>query len=473
MQRCVWWPVVFGCVGTLELLANSRCFAADKGATERPNIILIVADDLGYGDLGCYGQSQVKTPRIDRLAAEGMRFTDFYAGSTVCAPSRCVLMTGLHSGHAYIRGNGGLELRPQDVTVARLLQQSGYATGVFGKWGLGHENSTGIPSKQGFDRFYGYLDHGHAHNFYPTFLFRDDSRVKLDNVVPNEGRTGQGVATVRREYAPDLTTREMLAWLDEPRDRPFFLYWAPTIPHANNEAGKNGMEVPHLGEYADRDWPEPQKAFAAMMTRLDRDVGQLVDRLQEQGLAEKTILFFSSDNGPHREGGRDPDFTDSNGPLRGIKRDLYDGGIRVPLIAWGPGRVPKGATSGYVGSFADVLPTLCDLAGIEAPPVDGVSIRPTLLGQPGQKSHDYLYWEFYERGFDQAVRTDRFKGVRHGKAGPIELYDVTSDPGESKDIASQHPDVVQRIAEAMNQAHTPSPDWPQQRPGNRLKKKAG
>lgn len=473
MQRCMWWLVVFGCWSTLFLRPDSCCSAGGPGTAERPNVILIVADDLGYGDLGCYGQSQVKTPRIDRMAAEGMRFTDFYSGSTVCAPSRCVLMTGLHTGHAYIRGNGGLELRPQDVTVARLLQKSGYATGVFGKWGLGHENSTGVPLKQGFDRFYGYLDHVHAHNFYPTYLFRDDARVKLDNVVPNEGRTGGGVATVRRDYAPDLTTREMLAWLDEPRGRPFFLYWAPTIPHANNEAGKKGMEVPDLGEYADRDWPEPQKAFAAMMSRLDRDVGQLLDRLQEKGLAGKTIVLFSSDNGPHREGGRDPDFTDSNGPLRGIKRDLYDGGIRVPLVAWGPGRVPAGTTSATIGSFADVLPTLCDLAGVEAPPCDGMSLRPTLLGQPGQKPHDYLYWEFYERGFDQAVRMDRFKGVRHGKNGPIELYDLSTDPGESNDVAAAHPEVVQRIAAAMNEAHVASPDWPQQRPANKSKKKAG
>lgn len=462
MSRHLWllvWAMLSGSAVPLTAMADSR-----------PNIVLIVADDLGYGDLGCYGQKLVKTPRLDRLASEGMRFTDFYSGSTVCAPSRCVLMTGQHAGHAYIRGNGSLELRPQDVTMARLLQNAGYSTAVFGKWGLGHENSTGRPSRQGFDRFYGYLDHVHAHNFYPEFLFRNDQRVALGNVVPNTKPNGGGVATVRKDYAPDLIAREMLAYLDEPRDKPFFIYWAPTIPHANNEAGQAGMEVPDLGEYADRDWPAPQKGFAAMMSRLDKDVGDLIDKLADKGLSRNTIVLFSSDNGPHREGGRDPDFTDSNGPLRGIKRDLYDGGIRVPLIAWGPGRIPASTTSGHLGAFVDVLPTVCDLAQVEAPGCNGLSLVPTLTGKPGQKVHEFLYWEFYERGFDQAVRMGNHKGVRHGRGGKIEVYDLTLDPAESRDLAAEHPDLAKRLGSAMDQAHVPSPDWPRKQPARKAAK---
>ena len=288
-----------------------------SAAKDRPNIIFIMADDLGYGDLGCYGQKRIRTPHLDRMAAEGMKFTQFYAGSTVCAPSRCVLMTGLHTGHCFIRGNGKINLRPGDVTVAEVLKTTGYTCGLMGKWGLGHENSSGLPTRQGFDSFFGYLDQHHAHNYYPSFLVRNEKRVLLKNVVPNEGRFGQGVATRQVEYSHDLVMAETKTWLDKVHDRPFFLYLALTIPQTNNEARQKGMEVPDLGAYAKEDWPAPQKGTAAMISRMDADLGRLFARLKKHGIDEETVVFFTSDNGPHREGGNNPDFFDSNGPCEG------------------------------------------------------------------------------------------------------------------------------------------------------------
>jgi arylsulfatase A-like enzyme len=442
--------------------------AAD--APQRPNIIFILADDLGYGDLGCYGQKHIQTPNLDRLAAEGVRFTQFYAGSTVCAPSRCVLMTGLHLGHCVIRGNGKDNLRPDDVTVARLLKQAGYATGLVGKWGLGHEGSTGIPTRQGFDYFFGYLDQHHAHNYYPSFLVRNQQRVPLRNVVPDEGPYGQGVASEKVQYSHDLLVEDALAFVDRHKDRPFFLYLALTIPHANNEAGNRGMEVPDYGPYADRDWPEPQKGLAAMITRMDRDIGRLVERLQQHGIDEHTVIFFSSDNGPHREGGNNPDFFDSNGPLRGTKRDLYEGGIRVPLIVRWPARAPRGVVSDHVGYFGDLMATAAELAGVETPPgLDSISFVASIVGEPDrQAQHKYLYWEFYERGSAQAVRMGHWKGVRQPMlTGDIELYDLRDDVGEQRNVAEQHPDVVARIRAAMEEAHVPSPRWKPPAPARR------
>ena len=395
------------------------------------------------------------------MAAEGVRFTDFYAGSTVCAPSRCVLMTGLHTGHCYIRGNARVDLRPSDVTVARLLQQAGYATGLVGKWGLGHEGSTGVPTKQGFDSFFGYLDQAHAHNYYPTFLLRDETRVPLRNVVPNEGPAGQGVASKKLDYSHDLLTQEALAFVERNKARPFFLYLAYTIPHANNEAKNKGMEVPDLGAYADRDWPEPEKAKAAMISRMDRDIGTLFARLKQLSLDEKTIVFFSSDNGPHREGGNDPAFFQSSGPLRGIKRDLYEGGIRVPMIVRWPGQAPARDERKFVGYFADFLPTAAELAGVKAPAgIDGLSFVPAIRGQSDQQQqHAYLYWEFYERGSAQAVRLGSWKGVCKPLGGNVELYDLRTDPGEQKNVAADHPDLVARVRDTLKTAHTPSPHW--------------
>jgi uncharacterized sulfatase len=433
-----------------------------------PNVIVILADDLGYGDLGCYGQKTIRTPHLDRMAAEGVRFTDFYAGSTVCAPSRCVLMTGLHSGHCWIRGNVRLDLRPEDATIAEVLKAAGYATGLVGKWGLGAEGSDGVPTRQGFDTFFGYLDQRHAHNYYPEFLFRGQDRVKLANVVPNADDVGAGVATKQVDYSHDLFAAEALEFIEQHKEGPFFLYLALTIPHANNEAGKRGMEVPDLGQYADRDWPAPQKRHAAMISRMDRDVGRLLDKLQELGIDEKTLVLFSSDNGPHSEGGNDPKFNGSSGPLRGIKRDLYEGGIRVPTIARWPGTIKPGV-SDHVGYLADVLPTLAALAAAKTPAgVDGVSFAPTLLGRDKEQSeHEYLYWEFYERRGAQAVRQGKWKAVRSPVDAPVELYDLETDRSEQHDLAEQHPEIAARLTAFIEKAHRPAEQWRFPRPRGR------
>lgn len=429
----------------------------------RPNIIFIMADDLGYGDLGCYGQKQIQTPHIDRLAHQGMRFTDFYAGSTVCAPSRCVLMTGLHTGRAFIRGNGKDNLRPGDVTVAEVLKQAGYQNCLAGKWGLGHEGSNGVPTRQGFDYFYGYLDQHHAHNYYPSFLMRNEKRVLLKNIVPKEGTWGQGVATKKVEYSHDLIAAEALQFVDRNKDKPFFLYLSLTIPHANNEARGKGMEVPDYGIYKNKDWPEPQKGHAAMITRMDRDIGRLVDRLKKHGIDDNTIIFFTSDNGPHREGGNDPDFQNSNGPLRGTKRDLTEGGIRVPMIVRWPGKIKAGSTSNYIGGFWDVMPTLAELAAAEkAVPkgIDGLSFAPTLLGNSDrQQNHKFIYWAFYERGGARAARMGDWKAVQQPYHTPVRLYNLKEDLGEDNNIAAAHPDLVAKLSKMMDGAYQPSQRW--------------
>lgn len=428
-------------------------------AAERPNIILILADDLGYGDLGCYGQRLFQTPNLDRMAVEGVRFTQCYAGSTVCAPSRCCLMLGQHTGHAIIRGNALVPLRPGDVTVAEVLKQAGYATGLVGKWGLGEADTTGIPNRQGFDEFFGYLNQVHAHNYYPDFLWRNQTRHPLaGNVVKD------GVASQRAQYSHDLFTREAIAFVERHRDKPFFLYLAYTIPHANNEKAQaegNGMEVPSDEPYSDRPWPQPQKNQAAMISRMDRDIGRLLARLRELHLDERTIVFFSSDNGPHREGGGDPTLFRSAGPLRGCKRDLYEGGIRVPMIVRWPGTIRAGTVSDQVWAFWDFLPTAAELAGTTPPPgLDGTSMVPALLGDGRRKQHDFLYWEFHERGFQQAVRMGDWKAVRLKPGGALELYNLRDDVGETKNIAAEHPDVVAKIEAYLKTARTESLDWP-------------
>jgi len=427
-----------------------------------PNIVFVLADDLGYGDLGCYGQKLIATPNLDRLAAQGMRFTQFYAGSPVCAPSRNVLLTGQHTGHTLIRGNAKISLRPQDVTVAEVLKEAGYATGAFGKWGVGEEHSTGTPNKKGFDDFYGYVDQTMAHNYYPTFLVRNETRVPLPNVVPHEGPYGQGVATRKVVYSDDPIETELLAFVDRNRDHPFFLYFPSTLPHANDEAKDKGMEIPSLGRYADRDWPAPEKAKAAMITRLDDDVGRLLAKLDQLGLTDRTIFIFTSDNGPHAEGGVDPAFFHSSGPLRGIKRDVYEGGIRVPLIVRWPGHVAAGAVSDHIAYFGDFMATAAAIAGVKPPDgLDSTSFLPTLLGQSSKQAQDpYLYWEFYEGRSSQAVRLGDWKGVRIPMlTGEIELYDLRTDIGERHDVAAAHPDIVARIRQIMDEAHVPSPLW--------------
>jgi arylsulfatase A-like enzyme len=461
-------PLAMFCLAAFAAAAGAAEPAAQQAAPGKlkPNIIFILADDLGYGDLGCFGQQRIRTPYLDRMAAEGVRFTQFYAGCTVCAPSRGVLMTGLHTGHARVRGNADVPLAPQDVTVAEVLHGAGYRSALVGKWGLGEIGSTGEPTRQGFDYFFGYVNQVHAHNYYPAFLWRNEERVALRNEVPPgkhpaAEKVGGGVATKKVDYAPDLFTAEALKWVEQNKAGPFFLYLAYTTPHANDEAAPRGMEVPDQGEYAREKWPEVEKDKAAMVTRMDRDIGSLLDLLKRLSIDDNTIVFFTSDNGPHKEGGVDPKFFNSGGPLRGIKRDLYEGGIREPTIVRWPGHTKPGTTSDFAGTFQDFLATAADLAGAQAPKTDGVSFLPSILGKPDeQKQHDYLYWEFYEGGGAQAVRFGDWKAVRKPlEAKKVELYDLKADLGEKHDIAPDHPDLVQKAESIMRQAHTPSEHW--------------
>jgi len=443
--------------------------AADPAGPQRrpPNILLIVADDLGYGDLGCYGQQKIRTPHLDRLAAQGMRFTNAYAGSTVCAPSRCALMTGLHTGHCRVRGNGGgggprlnVPLAPEDICVAELLQKAGYATAIIGKWGLGEAGSTGIPTRKGFHFFFGYLNQYHAHNYYPDYLWRNEEKVRIDNPQSSV----ENVAAQQRVYAPDLFREEALRFLTSHKDQPFFLYFATTIPHANNERARatgEGNEVPTDAPYTQENWPQAEKNKAAMITRLDADIGTLLAQLQKLNLEKNTLVIFTSDNGPHREGGNQPEFFRSSGPLRGIKRDLYEGGIRVPLIMRWPEQIRPGTVSDHICAFWDFLPTACDLAGVPIPsPCDGISLAPLLTGQGTQRTHEFLYWEFHEGGFRQAVRHGRWKALRHAPHLPLELYDLHTDPGEARNIATEHPDIIARIENYLKTARTDSREFP-------------
>ena len=439
-------------------------------AEPKPNIIFILADDLGYGDVGVYGQKMIQTPNLDKMAQEGMRFTDFYAGSTVCAPSRCSLMTGMHMGHAIIRQNDALSqsLQADTVTLPKLLRSAGYYNGTIGKWGLGQLDSPGAPLKQGLDSFYGYVDQKHAHNYYPEFLIRDTQVEKLRNVVPNAGIHGEGVATVRLDYTQDLFTQEALKFISTKRDTPFFLYLAYTIPHANNELNKatgGGNEVPSDEPYSKMKWPQPEKNKAAMITYMDKHIGLIMARLKELGIDDNTLVIFSSDNGPHKEGGNDPKFFDSAGPLRGIKRDVYDGGIRVPLIARWPNKIAAHTTTTEVFAFWDVLPTLAELAGVSPlPATDGTSFLPTLLGKSQANKPRYQYWEYNAEGSKQAVRMGNWKAVRNGleknENAPIQLYKIGADIHEDTDVAAANPEVVAEIKKILNSAHRKSAQFP-------------
>jgi len=430
-------------------------------AAERPNIIYLLADDLGYGDLGSYGQKLIATPRLDALAAQGMRFTQHYAGAPSCAPSRCVLLTGRHTGHARIRANSDLPLLPENRTFLQELKLAGYRTGVVGKWGLGLENSTGAPGKKGVDEFLGFLDQTHAHSHYPEFVWRNDRRIE----IPENRNGGRAV------YAQDLFSRVALDFIRRHKDRPFFFYGAFTLPHAE-------VTVPEdsLAPYRDR-WPEPKQfpgsktyspqtqpraVRAAMISRLDRDIGRIVDLLDELGLAEKTLIIFTSDNGPITAGGQDPEFFDSNGPLRDLKFTLYEGGIRVPCIARWPGRIAAGVTSPHVSDFADMFPTFVELAGRTIPNgLDGVSLVPTLLGQPErQASRDLFYWEAAPQ---QAIRVGDWKAVRMAQGRPLELYHLGRDVGEVNNLAAQHPDIVTRFEGLLKASRFDSPEFPLQR----------
>jgi len=440
----------------------------------RPNIVYIFADDLGYGDLGCFGQEMIKTPEIDKMAAEGMRFTQHYAGNTVCAPSRCSLMTGIHQGHATIRGNGctgGCPIRSEDKTVAEYLKEAGYITGLIGKWGLGDFGTEGFPTKQGFDYFYGYDNQIYAHNYWPEFLWRNNQKDYLSNKVQyldsNAWHQGKGsYSTVKSAYSHDLFTMEALTFLQKHQDTSFFLYLPFTIPHNNGEAPKGfKQEVPDYGIYDKQEWETDTKGYAAMISRLDESVGLIISQLEELGLAENTLVIFDSDNGPMQADQHYHNkFFNSNANLRGGKRDLYEGGIRVPMIAWWPGKIDAGQVSDHVNAAYDFLPTATQIAGVNiAENIDGISFLPILLGQE-QEQHEYLYWEFSGAGYQQAIRMGNWKAVRtdleKNPEAPFELYNLADDPDESENIAAKHPDVIKNIEQIAAEAHVPNKRFP-------------
>ena len=461
---------------TRKLLLALVLLAGPALASAKPNLIFIMADDLGYGDLGCFGQKLIKTPRLDRMASEGMKFTRFYSGSTVCAPSRSVLMTGQHMGHTHVRGNAGGDmtrqsLREKDFTVAEALKKAGYSTALIGKWGLGEVGQEGHPLRQGFDYLYGYLNQVHAHNFYPEFLWRNFDRQVLRNVVEPVGAKGYGgfiggAATKRVDYSHDLFAEEALSWIRQNKDNPFFLYLPLTIPHANNEGSRmfgDGAEVPDYGIYDKTDWPKQDKGQAAMITRMDKDVGRILDLLGKLKIAKNTLVIFTSDNGPHNEARHNPERFNPSGPLRGMKRTLTEGGIRVPTLAWWPGTVAPGSNCDQPLYFGDLMATACEMSGSPKPRnLDSVSFLPTLKGQTDkQAKHDFLYWEFYERTFRQAVVVDDWKLIRSDMDDRrIELYDLSKDVHEDKNLAKEKPELAKKFLAMMEKAHLPHPNWP-------------
>ncbi|RIJ48541.1 DUF4976 domain-containing protein [Maribellus luteus] len=466
----------------LSVLLNS-CSSSSKqetAETRKPNIVYILADDLGWGDLSCYGQTHFATPNIDNLAQSGMQFTQHYAGCTVCAPSRSSLMTGQTTGHTFIRGNkewnpeGQYPLEADAVTMAEALKKEGYATGAFGKWGLGYPGSEGDPNMQGFDEFFGYNCQRMGHNYYPYHLWHNQEKVML------EGNAGQQTG----EYAPEVIHKQALKFLEDNKDKPFFMYYPSIIPHAELFApeeyiakfrgkfdpekvykgvdeGKNFREGPYGSQ------PESHAAFAAMVDYLDMQVGEIIAKLKDLGVYDNTLIIFTSDNGPHMEGGADPDYFDSNGPFKGYKRDLYEGGIRVPMIAvWG-NKIQAGSKSDHISAFWDVFPTVGELTGAQVPEnTDGISFLPTLLGEQ-QKAHEYLYWEFHEMGGRKAIRKGNWKLVHYKVNKPeettTELYNLETDPGEENNVATDHPNVVQELEALMENARTPSEIFPFQK----------
>lgn len=451
----------------------ANLLSAESG--ERPNIIYIMTDDLGYGDLGCYGQKVIQTPNIDRMASGGMRFTDHYSGHTVCRPSRLVLWTGQHVGHTGLIGNRSRSLTGMESTVAQQLKKKGYATGGVGKWALGNVespgdiNNAGHPNNNGFDYWYGYLNQSNAHNFYPRFLWENKTQVPLrGNVLSKDPKARGRVSTERVTYSHDMMTEAALNFVRKNKDNHFLLHIHWTIPHANNEGGRvngDGMEVPDYGQYASQDWANPEKGFAAMISRMDGDVGRLFALLKELNLDDNTLVIFTSDNGPHAEGGHKHEFFNSNGPLKGFKRSMHEGGIRVPMIARWPGKIAPGTQSDLPSAFWDFLPTACEIAGV-APPekTDGISYLPTLLGKiDAQKKHEYLYWASSEGATSVGVRQKNWKLVKYRPAKKKQkdesnaeekpddwrLYDLTNDIGEENNIADKHPDKVVEILELL------------------------
>ena len=432
---------------------------------ERPNIIYILADDLGWGDLSCFGQTNWSTPNIDRMSAEGMRFTQAYAGSTVCAPSRAALLTGQHAGRGFMRGNGRISLRPDpsDITIATRLRDLGYATAMIGKSGVAClSTDPTLPNTKGFDHFFGLIDHAAAHRNYPPRMVRNGQWIEYEG---NRGKTGT-------TYANELFVEESIEWIERHADRPFFLHIALTTPHADLTVPERYM-APFRGRFPESPHttsgyfhqPEPRAAFAGMIMFLDESVGRILETVRRQGISENTVVIFASDNGPHYEGGADAEVFDSNGPWRGGKRALYEGGIRIPQIVWWPGHISAGSESDHLTAFWDFPATALELAGGKGMPADtqGISIVPTLLGNAEQDSHRYLYWEFYEQGGKQAVRSENWKAIRRGTHqrpdGPLELYNLQNDPGETTDVAAEHPRVVKLMTRYMDHAHQPSPEF--------------
>lgn len=439
-------------------LATNVAGGQSPGATP-PNIIFILADDAGIGDFSAYGCRYGTTPNIDRLAAEGMKFTRAYSGNAVCAPSRCVLMTGLHPGHELVRANmpqtggvvGRLSLPANQLTVARLLHDAGYATGGFGKWGLGNPGQPGVPEQEGFDVFFGYYDQNHAHDYYTDHLFRNSVNVP----IPQDGKH------VWENYSHTRIANETLNFIEQNKDRPFFCYAAWTPPHAD-------YTIPDTAPYTDRSWPDMDKNYAAMVGLIDKDIGRVMQKLKELGIDDKTLVIFASDNGANAE------FIPlgSTGGLRGYKRLLFEGGIRAPFIVRWPGRIKPGTTNDLLTTFVDFLPTAADLSGAPAPKgLDGISILPTLLGREQQTQHASLYFEIYEPYFQQAVRWGDWKGYRLGTKAPLELYNLRADPTEAHDVATAHPDIVEHIEAIMATEHSPSPYFitPEQDSGGKAK----
>ncbi len=451
------------------------CLTGFGQAATKPNVIYIIADDLGYGDLSAYGQTHFKTPNIDAIAKDGILFKQHYSAAPVCAPARGALMTGLHVGHGAVRGNSevmpeGQQSMPANTfTLAHLFKKAGYATGAFGKWGLGSPGSASEPLKMGFDHFYGYNCQRQAHHYYPYFLWNDHQREMLWG---NFGLETQ-------DYAPDLIQDQVLRFVEANKDRPFFMFYPLVQPHAEMLApekymakyrGKFLPESSHQGidggpEFRKKEYcsqKEAHAAFAAMMETIDEDIGELMAKLTELGIADNTLVVFTSDNGPHQEGGHDPDYFNSAGGLRGHKRDLHEGGIRVPMIVKWPGKIPAGAVTDHVSAFQDVLPTMADVTGQPTPAgIDGISFLPTLLQKDTQRPHDYLYWEFHELDGRVAIRKGNWKGVRYRMAvdpnSPLELYDLTQDPSEKNNVAAGHPEVVRELDALLKSARTVSP----------------
>ncbi|WP_324679193.1 arylsulfatase [Hymenobacter sp. GOD-10R] len=471
-RKVTHWLVVLLSVGAGLAFGQLK-----RPAKRPPNIIFIVADDLGYGEVSCYGQQRYQTPNIDRLASEGLKFTQGYAGTAVCSPSRSSFFTGQHTGHTPVRGNlavppeGQYPLPASSRIIPQLLKQAGYATGCFGKWGLGGPGSSGDPVNQGIDEFFGYNSQTLAHNYYPYYLWHNREKIMLPE---NRGsRSGT--------YAPELIQQHLLAFIEQHQAQPFAVFMTTPIPHAELVAppaymqqtiGKYGPEKPYIGPDtslasftktgAYLSQPHPRAAVVAMMQVLDDQVGQIMHKLKQLNLDDNTLVIFTSDNGPSAEGGKDLAYFNSSGGLRGAKRDLYEGGVRVPFIVRWPGRVKAGTVTPQLAAFWDLLPTFMDVAGLKTPAgIDGVSLLPTLTGLGRQQQHPYLYWEFYEQGGSVAARWGKWKAVRLNMAttpnGPIELYDLTADPSEKHDVASQHPDVIDHFAQIFTKEHVPSP----------------